>query len=347
MPLTLAIVGFGRLAQSYYAPALKLLEPDARYLIVDPVLQSRERAQEIFPEAKCFCGIDGLSETSIDAVLIASPPKTHFPIWCSLASANVPIFMEKPFPLPHELPLLESLHHDSPPTVINFNRRFWPPYQRLLGLVSAGTIGATHTASLQLVIDDLSWNSVTNHRTMADEGGVLQDLGGHVVDLACGFFDSFPTEVSAAQSQGPDADCVALTFRWPDGRSASCVVGYGRSARETILLVGSAGRLSMDNPHGRVWSGERTGSTLRWGARIVDLLLCLTYALRPARSLTRWSTLAALGAFLRGIRTGEFIGPGLDEAVRVAKLLAAAEKSLITGSTIKLLSFELSGSAPP
>ena len=73
--------------------------------------------------------------------------------------------------------------------VINFNRRFWPPYQRLLGFVSAGAIGAPRTACLQLVIDDLRWNSVTNHRKMAGEGGALQDLGGHVVDLACSFFD--------------------------------------------------------------------------------------------------------------------------------------------------------------
>ena len=89
------------------------------------------------------------------------------------------------------------------------------------------------------------------------------------------------------------------------------------------------------------WRGERTGPTLRWGARYCDLISCLRYAVRPARSLTRWSTRAALEAFLRGIRTGEFIGPGLDDAIRVAKLLAAAEKSLITGRTINLLSFEL------
>jgi len=225
--------------------------------------------------------------------------------------------------------------------VINFNRRFWPPYQRLLDFVSAGVIGAPRTASLQLVIDDQRWNSVTNYQTMASEGGPLQDLGCHVVDLACRLFDSFPAEVSAAQSQGQDADRVSMTLRWQDGRSACCVVGYGRSARETILVVGSAGRLSMNNPHGRVWRGERTGSTLRCGARIVDLISWLTYAIRPARSLTRWSTRAALGAFLGGIRTGEFIGPGLDEAIRVAKLLAAAEKSLITGRTI-----DLKGSAP-
>ena len=341
MPLTLAIVGFGRLAQDYYAPALKLLEPDARYFIVDPALESRDRAQEIFPQAKCFCEVDELSEISIDAALIASPPTTHFQIWCTLLSRCVPIFMEKPFPLPPELPLLESVHRNGAPMMINFNRRFWPPYQRLLGSVSTGAIGAPRTASLQLVVDDVSWNAVTDHRMMAREGGALQDLGGHVIDLACSFFDSFPAEVSAVQTDGLDGDRVSLTLRWHHGRSASCIVGYGRSARETILVDGSAGRLSMDNPHGRVWRGERKGPTLQWGARIVDLIACLTYAVRPARSLTRWSTRAALEAFLRGIRTGEFIGPGLDDAIRVAKLLAAAEKSLITGRTINLLSFGL------
>jgi predicted dehydrogenase len=175
---------------------------------------------------------------------------------------------------------------------------------------------------------------------MASEGGALQDLGGHVIDLACSFFDSFPADVSAVQSDGPDGNRVSLTLRWHDGRSASCVVGYGRSARETILVAGSAGRLSMHNPHGLVWRGEWTGSTLRWGARMVDLMSGLKYAVQPTYSLMRWTTRASLRAFFHGIRTGKFIGAGLDDAIRVATLLAVAQKSLITGGTIDLRSIK-------
>jgi predicted dehydrogenase len=329
MPLKLAIVGFGRLAQGYYAPALKILEPDARYLIVDPALESRDRAQKIFPEAKCFREVDEISETLIDAALIASPPSTHFLAWRTLATRNIPIFMEKPFPLPHELPLLDSLRGNGASLIINFNRRFWPPYRRLLDFVTAGAIGVARAASLQLIVDCMRWNSVTNHRVMEPEGGVLHDLGGHVVEFASRLFGSLPAEVSATRNVGLDGDRVSLTLLWPDGRLADCTVGYGRPACETILVVGSTGRLSMTNPHGRIWPGERSSAS--WAARMVDLMSVLTYALCPSRSLIRFTIRAALRAFLNGVRTGTLSGPSLDDAIRVAKVLAAGQESIVSG----------------
>jgi predicted dehydrogenase len=98
VPLSIAIVGFGRMARSYYAPALKRLVPSARYLIVDPAAKSRDWAQRIFPEARCFGEIDRLSEFALDAALIASPPTTHFRAWRILAARGIPSFMEKAIP---------------------------------------------------------------------------------------------------------------------------------------------------------------------------------------------------------------------------------------------------------
>ena len=109
MPLEIAIVGFGRMAQNYYAPALKRLLPDARYAIVDPAEEAREKAQRIFRKSRCLDAVEDLAGSALDAALIASPPASHFHAWRSLASRNVPIFMEKPFPLPDEIALVAEL----------------------------------------------------------------------------------------------------------------------------------------------------------------------------------------------------------------------------------------------
>ena len=53
-PLSIAIVGFGRMAQTFYTPGLKRLAPEARYIIVDPVDEARGKAKEILPTAAAW-----------------------------------------------------------------------------------------------------------------------------------------------------------------------------------------------------------------------------------------------------------------------------------------------------
>jgi predicted dehydrogenase len=265
--------------------------------------------------------------------LVASPPAAHFHAWRFFAARGIPVFMEKPFPLPQDIGHVADLARGAPsPLMINFNRRFWPPYRRLLGAAKSGAIGAARSASLELVTDRKGWNAVTEHRAAESEGGVLQDLGGHVADFAIMLFGTLPSELSANESSTPDGRRLSLRLYWPDGRSAECLLGYGRP-RETVLVTGSAGRLAMNNPHGRIWSGERTQAGL--AARLADFISMGTYAMYPERTFMRWTTRAALQAF-HGVRTGEPLSPGLDEAIGVATVLAAAEQSLSTGRRIAL-----------
>jgi predicted dehydrogenase len=334
MPLSIAIAGFGRLARSYYAPALKRIEPDAGYFIVDPVAASREEARRMFTAARCFADIEELGDIPLDAALVASPPAAHFHAWRFFGARGIPVFMEKPFPLPKDIGLVADFAQGTPSTLmINFNRRFWPPYRRLLGAAKSGAIGAASSASLELVTDRRRWNAVTDHRAAESEGDALQDLGGHVADFAVMLFGTLPSELSATKSNTSDGRRLSLQLDWPGGRSASCLVGYGRR-RETVLVTGSSGRLAMNNPHGRIWSGERTPESL--SARLADFISMGTNAIYPRRTLMRWTTHAALQAFFHGVRTGEPLSPGLDEAIGVARVLAAAEQSLATGGKIAL-----------
>jgi predicted dehydrogenase len=220
--------------------------------------------------------------------------------------------------------------------MINFNRRFWPPYQRLLDSAQSGRIGTLQTASLQLITDGLQWNRITE--SSANEGGALQDLGGHVVDFAVRLFRSFPTAITAVEVRGRKFQGKSLTLHWPDGRSVDCRVGYG-NPREAISVTGSLGRLTLYNPHGRVWLVGSGSPAAHLGARMIDLLSMLSFALRPARRLIRSSTLTALDAFLRCVRTGDPLKPNLEDAIRIATVLAVAEESLISKKSILLAPF--------
>ncbi len=229
MPLNVAIVGFGRMAQKFYVPALKLLAPDARYAIADPADDARIKAQKTFPGTSCFAAVEELANLALDAALIASPPASHFHAWHMLVLRNVPIFMEKPFPLPDQIGAVEeAAQRGSPPFMLNFNRRFWLPYQRLLGVAKSGAIGEIQTASLQLVTDPAIW-SRSSEAALTSSDGALHDLGCHVVDFAVALFGSLPSAVISVRSDAAYFTGLSLTLLWPDGRAVNADVGYGKT----------------------------------------------------------------------------------------------------------------------
>ena len=336
MPLSIAIVGFGRMAQNYYAPALKRLAPDARYTIVDPAVEAREKARRIFPEARRLGAVEDLAGSKLDAALIASPPAAHFHAWRVLASRNVPIFMEKPFPLAKEIALVAELARNaSSPFVINFNRRFWAPYQHLLASAKSGAIGDIQAASLQLITDPSKWKRKTGDERLTSDDGPLQDLGGHLVDFAVALFGSQPATIVAVSN---GANALSMTLQWTDGRAVDARVGYGKTL-ETICVMGSLGSLTMYNPHGRIWKDQSNHSVAPFGAALADLISMSGYALRPGRTITRATTRAALGSFLGCLKTGADPAPGLAEALSIARVLAAAEQSLMSATPVELAQF--------
>lgn len=337
MTLSIAIVGFGRMAQNYYAQALKRLLPDARYAIVDPSVEAREQARRIFPEARCFAAVEELAGSGLDAALIASPPAAHFHAWRVLASRGVPIFMEKPFPLPSEIALVAELARSvSSPFMINFNRRFWAPYRQLLASAKSGAIGNVQAATLELITDPAKWKRPTDGERLIGDDGALQDLGGHLIDFTIALFGSLPATITAVSSNG--ADTLSMTLQWSDGRTVDARVGYGKTL-EAIVVMGSLGSLSMYNPHGHIWKDQPNHSVAPLGAAIADLIRMSGYALRPGRTITRATTHAALGSFLGCLRTGAEPEPGLAEALSIARVLAAAEQSLTLARPVELAQF--------
>jgi predicted dehydrogenase len=125
-------------------------------------------------------------------------------------------------------------------------------------------------------------------------------------------------------------------LHWPDGAAVNANVGYGKTV-ETISIAGSEGTLTMYQPHGRIWKGRcPMPAPARLRRRVADFITMSSYAIRPARTLTRSTTLAALGSFLGCLRTGTASNPNLADALRVARILAAAEQSLASATPVQL-----------
>jgi len=311
---TLALIGFGRLAQGFYAPILRQHGTWRVAVVADPLPAAREAAARAFPGARLVAEPEAALAASPEAVLVASPPSTHLAVWNAAAARGVRTFLEKPFVLPGQR--LEAAADPRGLLTIDFNRRFWPPYQRLRAALASGRIGALERAHFRLSVPLAAWGGAAGHRLDPREGGVLADLGSQLVDLAHWMLGGLTGDLTAQVS--PAQASIAVTRG--DGARVRLEVAYARGASERVVLVGARQTLEMRNPNLSIRQGNR--SSLRGLAG--DGLAVLPRLLRPARRMTPFTLSAALGAFLRVESPPERVDRGEAEA-HVALLERALE----------------------
>lgn len=346
----IGIIGFGRLAQSYYVPALRSLALAEVVAIADPLPASRAAATAEFPRSRTYHDYHDLFEQErdlLDAIIIASPPSTHLAAWNETARRRLPAFMEKPFVLPGELRSVENSPEARRLLMPNFNRRFWPAYRNLRELCAGGRIGIVDHADFTLQIKLQPWLSVTGHRLSPCEGGALYDLASSQLDLIEYIFEEKIAALSAQSKtvEWPD-DRVRLRMQLERGLRVSSEVGYARSNCERITIGGSGARIRIENPNTRVhvephgsWKNPMAGwlgDTIAFGLK----------ALRPERSMLRYTIRSSLAAFFDALSRGQPFAPGFADAIENANCLEAATRSIREDKFIAVNAAGSPGHAP-
>lgn len=320
--LRLGVIGFGRLAQQYYVPALQRRHGIADIVVADPLPASRAAAARALAPVRCFAEVEALLATRPDAVVVATPPSTHLALWNTLADRGIPVLMEKPFLLRGELARAARGANVEALLMIDFNRRFWPPYVKLAELVRQGAIGALETVEIGLHVDVTPWCRVTAHRLAAGEGGVLYDLGSQALDLACTVAGSEPTRLIAhGSSRRWTYDHIRLDAELANGARVRCDLAYETPTFERVDAVGGAGRLTLADPNMRLHLNPPRGAVARARRRVGDVATLGYYGLRRAHSMARASIATALDRFVAAAASGAPFSPGFADAARNAAWL--------------------------
>ena len=216
--------------------------------------------------------------------------------------------------------------------MLDLNRRFWPPYQKMREWARAGMVGDVEWVDIHLHVDIRPWCSVTSHRLQSEEGGVLYDLGSQAVDLARWIIGSEPRNVSAARmSTEFGSDHVMVELEFEGGVRAHCDLAYSEPAGERVTIKGTRGEIQLFNPNMAVHFA-RLGTTGRSAVDLAHDLTVLCYrGLRRSHSMMRYSVAAALAAFANSISYGLPFSPGYEDAVANAVWLDAAARSMELG----------------
>lgn len=218
------LVGCGALTEQVYAPVLTYLARAGRVKVsalVDPSEKRRTLIAKSFPSAVSVASIEDLPPTTEALAVMATPPGLHALQSCALLKAGRHVLCEKPLAM--SVAEVETMAIVAQETnrllAAGMMRRFYLPVQALRENLKAGTFGTPQ--HLEVVEGGrFGWNAVSPNFFAPTNGGVLFDLGSHVLDLLCHWFGApEATESWNDTLGGTNTNCI-LTARWATGLTA-------------------------------------------------------------------------------------------------------------------------------
>jgi predicted dehydrogenase len=346
------VIGTGIVARLRHIPAFQ--EAARRGLaelvaICDPVATALDDAgDEAGIEARYTDYREVLARDDIDVVTIATPNSLHEPIAVAALAAGKHVLCEKPLALSlaGARRMAAAARDAGRATAVNYRYRWIPSARYLKELLESGEVGEVRQVFMNYfnaqVLDPSA--PIRWRQTRAEGGGVLADIGSHLIDLAlwllgpirrvrCDLWTFTRERPSGGYGTGmatvdvDDAATCHLEF-------ASGAVGVlnasglclGRTNHQRIEVYGTLGGVVYEIDRPRDAGGDR-------------LQVCFgaaqhrTASMAPARTLPRHEAtpLDPFLDFFLAIHDGREAGVTFDDAVRVQEVLDAAERSAAGG----------------
>lgn len=267
----------------------------------------------------------------VDAVLIASPTKTHVDLITQAVEAGLAVLCEKPIDLDIDRveACRERIAELGSRVQVGFNRRFDLSHGGLQRAVRNGEIGRCE----QLVITSrdpapppLAYIKVS--------GGLFRDMMIHDFDLARFILDEDPIEVRAVASSlvdpeigaAGDVDNAMVVMKTPSG--ALCHINCSRRS-----VYGYDQRVEAFGSEGMVISGNHATTNLeRWDKQATASRepLLPFFIERYAESYR-----AQISAFVDAVEQDSAPSPSFEDGRRAMILADAAAESLRSGRAVR------------
>jgi predicted dehydrogenase len=218
-PIRTAVVGYGLAGSVFHAP---LIAADARYsldVIATSDAARQAAAVERYPGVKTVPDGDAVLALAadLDLVVLGTPPATHYPLAKAALEAELDVVVDKPFAVTSaegEELIGIAQRHRRVLTVFQ-NRRWDGDFLTVQKLLDAGALGQVtrFESRFERWSPEVSkaWKA---EATAATGGGVLFDLGTHLIDQALELFG--PGQIVHAElearrtGENTDDDCFLV-----------------------------------------------------------------------------------------------------------------------------------------
>ncbi len=187
--LKVALIGCGAVSELYYAPALKELEKlklVSVNALFDPNSDRVAQLHQFFRSAIHVKELADLRKLGIELAIIASPPHYHAEQTIQILKLGISVLCEKPMAtgLKEGQQMIETALATKKILAIGLFRRFFPATQTIYEMLSLNILGDVKSFYCYEG-SRFRWpvQSPAFFQKTTAQGGVLMDIGIHVLDL--------------------------------------------------------------------------------------------------------------------------------------------------------------------
>jgi predicted dehydrogenase len=221
--MQVALVGYGSAGETLHARLIAATSGLELAAIVTRDPERHERARQAYPDAQILDSAEDVwqSAASLDLVVVATPNRAHAALAITALEHGLGVVVEKPFAVTAaDARSVVALGRDRDRLVTVFQNRRWDgDFLMVRRLVEEDELGVVFRleSRMERWVPEVAagWRELADP---AEGGGVLYDLGSHLIDQALQLFgraESVYAEIGVrrANAKIDDDDFVALTHR--------------------------------------------------------------------------------------------------------------------------------------
>lgn len=208
MAIRTGVIGFGTSGRIFHTPFIHANPEFSLDVVVTGNDERAAAARMLYPDARIVATPDELFAAELDLVVIGSPSGTHVALAHQALDAGLTVVVDKPFSVTEAegTELVEKAERLGLALTVFQNRRWDGDFLTLKQLIASGSFGQVRRFESRFEWwkpeVKKSWKA---EATIAEGGGILYDLGAHLIDQAIQLF-------------GPVADvCSEVATRRPGG----------------------------------------------------------------------------------------------------------------------------------
>jgi predicted dehydrogenase len=344
--LRVGLAGYGLAGSAFHAPLVSTAPGLRLDAVVTTNPERRAQLAAEHPGARAVDSVEALLGTRPDLVVVANANRAHVATARAALEAGVPVVVDKPLAASsaEAAELCELAEARGLLLTVFQNRRWDADFRTAQRLIEAGELGAVHRfeSHFDRWRPELKagWRESADP---ADAGGVLYDLGSHLVDQALRLFGPVARVYAEVDVRRPGAavdDDAFLALTHTGGvRSHLGMSALTGQLGPRLRVLGDRGayvKYGLDPQEAELRSGRLPGGP-DWGEEPADAwgLLGTDENAKRHRSLPG-DYPAFYAGVARALAEGGPAPVDPRDAVAVLRVLEAARRSAATGTTIAL-----------
>jgi predicted dehydrogenase len=346
--IRVGLIGYGLAGSSFHAPFISTTPGMTLAAVVTSNPERAREAREAHSGVAVVDSAERLWERAgeLDLVVVASPNRTHVPLALAALQAGLAVVVDKPLAATSAdaRRLVDEARSRGLLLSVFRNRRWDGDFLTLRRLLAEGALGEVHRFESRFErwrpTPKAGWRESADP---ADAGGVLFDLGSHLIDQALVLFGPVVQVYAEIDRRRPGVEVdddafVALTHA-SGVRSHlwTSLVAAEQEGRFRVLGSRAAFvKSGLDVQEAALRSGGRPG-TPDWGEEPRERWgrLCAGDAWVPVPT-ERGDYPAFYSGIAAALRTGA--PPAVDpaDAVAVLEVIEAARRSVVEGAVVEL-----------